>query len=83
MVEYFKVWHVHDARLEKPCKFWRCHIIYESTMGKKQLKIFDLFNKWYILMLFTHVILLVAVILKIIFDYKVSYYPNYDNILHR
>ena len=72
----------HEARLEKPCKFWRCHIIYDN-MGKKQLKIFDLFNKWYILMLFTHVILLVAVILKIIFDYKVSYYPNYDNILHR
>ena len=82
MVEYFKVW--HEARLEKPCKFWRCHIKYEQeSMGKKQLKIFDLFNKWYILMLFTHVILLVAVILKIIFDYKVSYYPNYDNILHR
>ena len=39
MVEYFKV--CHNVRLEKPCRFWRCHIKYDSSMGKKQLKIFD------------------------------------------
>ena len=31
-----------------------------------------LYNKWYIFMLFNHVLLLVAVVLKIIFEYKVS-----------
>ena len=47
---------------------------------KKQLRwaeISVLYNKWYIFMLFTEVLLFVSIILKIISEYTVSCYLNY------
>ena len=39
-----------------------------------------LYNKWYIFMLFTEMLILVSVILKIISEYTVSYYLNTSNM---
>ena len=46
---------------------------------KKRLRwteISVLYNKWYIFMLFTEILILVSVVLKIISEYTVSYYVS-------
>ena len=70
-----------DAKLIIPKMIWRCHIKYKDPSDRNTVKKFqmlELCNKWYILMIFAHVILLVAVSVKISFDYKVSCYLMHE-----
>ena len=75
----------HKATLKKGCVLWNWSIEYyevqsginqstDENQVKKRYKIIELFNKWYIFMFFTHILLLIAVITKIVAEYNVSCY---------
>ena len=74
-VEYFTG---HKAPYRKGYALWKWYINYEdkNADGNKKYKfnICELFNKWYIFMIFTLMLLLTAVITKVMAEYKVSCY---------
>lgn len=79
----FKDKYKHDCyfKVKKP-QIWICSIeCYEEGDEKNnpsiKYTIWELFNKWFIFMLFTNFLLLIAVTLKIISEYQVSYILTY------